>query len=335
MTPTPPPAAPRSSLAPVLGLLCTALLTIGVVFVYLSAAELNTLRAEMRSVSSKNAELARAVDLLRLEQSAEGRGVHAVIERIQWYAPKLQMANTVAIERIKEHLEDCYRAAESLGPGVFDQLVAAAAEADDAEIRKGLLTAATRSDRPRGIDLLVGVVRGLELSPSSRLRFIATDMLMELDKPRAAQALATVLRTESYTGRKINVIDPDAGPINAGIGGPGFPEYANLVGRFAASDHEDTAGILEEVLRARRHNLLTYQECVKQLGRLKQRSAVDRIQELYLTQPGQVMDQPLFRNHCLQALDDILGSEAQPFFREQLAKEQNPTVVTKLQSLVR
>ena len=113
-----------------------------------------------------------------------------------------------------------------------------------------------------------------------------------------------------------------------------IPDFFNFISRFVASGHPDVDGVLRQIIGRAEHDRMTYQECVKELGRMRTRLAADRIRELFEKPPFRERS-PIFQNHCLQAIADIEGQEACSYFEEQLMKVDDKNVVTKLQSLVK
>lgn len=279
-----------------------------------------------------------AVHLMRMERGSEGLGIHAVVKRIRFWAPQLQYSSTLSAEvpRLNEILDECNRAVAAIGPDAFPVIEAAITEnVDEDEVRKALLKASYFADPRLSEQLMERMLRGSHYSPSPRLRFIASDELMKVNRALAGQALADILKSEAALGvdRRLNPQDPDAKFLNP-MGVKPFPQFFNFIARFASSGYEDKEGVLLMILGRPNHDINTYREVIRELAKLKSQDAVKRIKELYKRPPGLEI-RPLFKVDCLQALADIQGREAEPFFQEALLNATHQSVITKLKDLIK
>lgn len=301
------------------------------------SGQMSGMRVEIEQLAAEVRSSGDVVHLMRMERGSEGLGIEAVITQIRFWAPKLQLASTMHAEvpGIRDHLQEANRAIAAIGAEASAPLEEAFATETNDEVRKALLLASHAADPRHGELMMERTLRATHYSPSARMRFIACDQLLEVNRPRAAQTLADILRTEATMGvdRPINARDTGANYLNP-MGAVAFPQFFNLIARFANSGYADTEAVLMMILGREKHNVTTYRECIRELARLKSRDAVKRIQELCLRPPGFEI-RPLFKNACLQALADILGKEAEPFFQETLRTAQHETVIIKLQSLIK
>lgn len=301
------------------------------------SSQLGEMRSEIDRLSDEVHSSGDVIHLMRMERGSEGLGVQAVIAQIRFWAPKLQLSSTMhaEVEGLRHILDEANRAIAAIGVEAFAPLAAALAKETNDELRKALMRACHAADPRQGELLLERVLRATHYSPSARLRFIACDQLLEVNRPRAAQALADILKTESAMGieRALDSRSGGATYLNP-MGARAFPQFFNLINRFANSGHEDIEAVLLMILGREKHDLNTYRECIRELARLGSHGAVKRIKALCLRAPGLEI-RPLFKNACLQALADILGKDAEPFFQETLRTAQHETVIIKLQSLIK
>ncbi|MHC5066360.1 MAG: hypothetical protein ACYTG5_20580 [Planctomycetota bacterium] len=279
-----------------------------------------------------------AVHLMRMERGSEGLGIQAVIEQIRFWAPQLQYSSTLAAEvpRLNKILEDCNRAIAAIGAEAFPAIEAAIAEnVDEDEARKALMKASYFADARLSEQLMERMLRGTQYSPSPRLRFIAADELLRVNRALAGQVLADILRSEAAMGvdRRLDPQDPNAQYLNP-MGVKPFPQFFNFIARFASSGYEDKESVLLMILGRPNHDINTYREVIRELAKLKSQDAVKYIKQLYERPPG-IEIRPLFKVDCLQALADIQGREAEPFFQKALLNATHQSVITKLKALIK
>jgi hypothetical protein len=334
MTQPPPPAL--SARAPVIA--ATAAALIAGLGAWWTASRIAGLEARIVGLVEDVVALQRTARLIRIEGQSQGRGIGAVIEQIEFWAPQLSTSATShpAAVRIEASLGECLDAIGALGEDAFGPLLAALespAPRDD-ETRKWLLRGLLRASSGDGRGLLAAVLRGTRLAPTPRLRFFAADELLRLDKDFAGEVLAQILQVESSQGISRQVPPALAPEYERVIGTNAFPEFFNLIERFVQSGHPQTAQVLQMILGRQEHDRMTYQECIRALGRLGARDALPRIKELYSRPPHGEFN-PLFLNVCLQAIAEIEGPGACEFLRAELRRVDIPVVSTKLQELLK
>lgn len=300
--------------------------------------KLAAVERELARVAAQAEHIDARTALIRLEGKSAGRGIGAIIEQIDFWAPQLATSATPhpAAVKIEEALDECLEAVDALGEEAWPRLLAAleSPTARDDETRKWLLRAAVRARPGEGKALLASVMRGTRLAPTSRLRFFATDELLAMDKPFAGEVLAQILEVESVRGVTRQVPPGLAPEYERAIGTNAIADFWNFIPRLVQSGHPDTENILRMILGRPEHDRMTYQECIQQLGHLGSRAAVPRIKELYAAPPRNEFN-PIFLSICVQAIADIEGSRACDWFREQLRTTSIPMVVTRLQDVLK
>lgn len=297
-------------------------------------------RLERVEGTARNIE--RAVQLYRFEQQGkQGLGLNALLEQVRFWAPQLGDATTLPaqVPIIERRLEEVLDALKALGPDAYDALERTFLQARpgvDLELRRWLMRAMTTLEPRRAEGFLGKVAAGLEVPVSPLCRLSAIDRLLELDRELAGKILREILLRESHRG--LNPARMGAGaasriPESGTTIGP-WSGFFNFVDRFVASGHPDTESVLIMLLGRPEHDLATIQECVKALGRLRSERAVPHIERLFREPPGRFAN-PLFRNHCLQALADISGAKACDFFRRAQRREKDELVRKKLTELIK
>lgn len=338
MTSTPEP--PAQALLPTLALLAIVGSGVAAWFSWQSRSESQAAREELARASTELAELRRAVQLMRFEKGGAS-GPTALLEQLRFWAPKLQNATTPAAEvpEVQRKIADLHDAFGAVGKDAQAALETAfrnsTSDSED-EFRRQCLIALGRAAPLRARDLLVQLVKSIDTRPSPRLRLIACDELTRLDKALAGQTLRDVLATQSSQGVNLNRLAPEYAAKIAGqvSGAAAWSGFFNLVGKYLATEDAETDATLQMLLNRAEHDRTTIAECVKALGARRCKDALGRIQELYKSPPPPVED-PIFRNHCLEAISAIAGESARPFFDEALRNETNPIVQTKLQDLLK
>lgn len=276
------------------------------------------------------------VTRIRIEQSADGKGPNALLEMLRTYAPILVSARTPEpdYDIAREQMTAVIRAFESLGEDAWKPVMDRIAELDPAknfDELKWLLEAAVAIDEKPGLELARKVLLGQKL-PAPRLRWYASEILLRHNPPLAQATLRQVLLTESSRG-----VNPERAaayglpiPDHAAVATSGFH---NFVTKYVRSGDEEIDETLLMVMGRTEHDLTTVQECVKALGERKCAAAAGRIKELYRKPPG-FQHNPLFQVHCLNALADIEGEAARPFFEQALDEATTETVRKRLETLL-
>jgi hypothetical protein len=279
--------------------------------------------------------LDREVTRMRIEQRAEGRGPHALIEKLTAFAPLLASARVTQpdFQNAKLEMEAIKKAFKAIGADAWQPLMTRWSElaATDFDQLKWVLDCAMAVDPKAGSELLKKVLLGLE-KPNPRLRWWAADLMVQHDRQLAQQLLRQILTTESARG-----INPERAaaynvPIldSAAIATSGFH---NFLDRYVQSGDSEMDTTLLMLLGRSEHDLPTIQHCVKLLGERKYAPAAKRIEELYRKPPG-IQDNPIFVRHCLDALVAIRGRDAIPFLEAELKNATNELVARHLQLLL-
>lgn len=336
MTASSPPSAPASGRAATLGA-WTAAAVAAAAAIWLGI-RLDRVESALARIEPELQDLGRTAHLLRIEGRSQGRGIGAIVEQIDFWAPQLASVGTPhpAADRIESSLHEALEAVGALGEDAWPTLMDAlqATPRRDDETRKWLLLAAFRARPAQGRALLASVMRGTKLDPSPRLRFFAADELLRRDKQYAATVLKDILELESARGITRQVPPGLAPEYERVIGTNAFPDFYNFIARFVRSGHPDTERVLRMILGRADHDKNTYREVIRALADLGSEPAVPRIKELYASPPDNYTD-PLFMNVCVQAIADIQGADAREWLREQLRTVEIDTVRTKLQDLLK
>ena len=267
-------------------------------------------QAELRTISGE-------VTRFRLEQGAEGKGANARVTKPDYQAAKQQ-------------IDAVLRAFESLGADAWPKIRARLDELDPGrnfDQIKQLLRAAVRVDPEAGKALVHEILQGRSM-PSVRLRWMAADLLLEIDRPLAQRALRKILTTESSRGAHPHRADGMLDPAAVAVTG-----FHNFVTRYALSGDPELETTLLAVLVRTESDQMTLQETIEVLGHLRTDRAAKHIEKLYRHPPG-AQQNPLFLNKCLDALVSIRGSEARSFLEEELARSSHDLVARHLQRLL-
>lgn len=305
------------------------------------------LRAGIISLQTRTAALEqalqgveRAVQLSRFERGSKGLGVTALLEQLRHWAPLLSLSTTPQreIPAVQERVEDLTRALEAVGADALPPLLAAlqGAKPDEDDLRKWILTAVPRIDRERGLTLLEDCVRGLDRAISPRIRVHAANLLLELDKARLGKILGELLTYESATGIDATRLPHGLREAFAAARLPPqrMPMFFNFIDLFAATGANDVAEKLIMVAGRPDHDLATIQACVKQLGELRSAHAVKVLKRLYES-PPEMMVNPIFQGHCLEAIGKIEGGAGCDYFKEMLRRGPDERVQAKLSDLIK
>jgi hypothetical protein len=273
------------------------------------------------------------VTRFRLEQSAGSKGPHALLEKLRTYAPLLASSRTSEpdFRNALKEMEAILLAFTTLGKDAWEplqeRLASRKADTDFDEI-KWLLEASIKIDKAATTPILEQILLGRRL-PSPRLRWYAAEALTRTDRPVAQAALRRILLTETSRG-----IDPD----RAAYYGGGVPDAAalaqsgfnNFVIHYVRTEDEKIDETLQMVIARSAQDAMTVQECVKFLGERRAVSAIETLEKLF-AKPPMGIENPLFLNHCLDALVAIQGKDARPFLEKALAKTNPETVTTRVQ----
>ncbi len=295
--------------------------------------------AEVRAAVEKQAA---GLQLLRFEsRSKKGLGMEALCDQLAFWGEQYDHASTPQVERpaIQERLDGVLEAMEFIGgeravAELERRFVALDAERE-AAVREWVLRALAHLNTERSREVLATVARGLEFRTTPAIRLFAAKELLRLAPDRGAEVVRDILRLESAHGLDIQRVPVDQRPLyERHIDNfPANRAFYNYVDLFASSGSDDRESELLMLLgRYREHDLLTTQQAVKSLAALGSRQASDTIKQLFERPPDSF--NPLFRNHCLDALAAILADDAHPYFREALAKERNELVRAKLNDLL-
>ena len=336
---TPAATAPRRDRKRLSSALILAALTAACVY---AGYQLQACRAELALQRAQHAqhettlqELLGEVTRLRLEQSAEGMGAAALIEKLQTYAPLMSDARATEpdYQNAKKEIVAILRAFESLGKEdawgpVTARLKTADARKDFDEI-KWLLEAAVRLDLTAGKQIVKEVMLGLRL-PNPRLRWFACRVMSDRDIQLARQLMRQILLTESARGintdRAANYNMPI--PDQAAYAVTGFN---NFVTRYLQTDDPKTEDTLMQLLHRVEHDQITIQECVKELGRRKCKRAVKLIKKLY-DAPPLAQQNPLFFGHVIDAIATIEGRDAIEWLESKLPTAATDVVAARIQN---
>lgn len=288
--------------------------------------------ANQKVLDEMYAELTR----MRIEQSAGTKGPQALLAKLKVYAPLLNNSRVTEpdYQSARKEMEAILRAFGTHGADAWkpvqERLEQCKPEVDYDEI-KWLLEAATRIDKDAGTKLVKEVLLGRKF-PSPRLRWFAAELMTRVDQVQAQNLLRQILLTESSRGVDPARIAQYGGviPDKAALSATGFN---NFVQWYVRSDDPRMDEVLQQVIARVEHDAITVQDCVKVLGMRKVAAAAPQIEKLYLNPPNQV-ENPIFLNHCLEALADIQGKACKPFLETALAKSTNEAITRRIQDLL-
>lgn len=273
---------------------------------------------------------------MRLEQTSEGQGPAALLEKLKVYAPLTADARTAEpdFKNALLELKAIVRAFESCGNDAWKPVTSRLREADakkDFNEIKWLMEIAIRLDAKAGKQIAKEVLQGHRL-PYPRLRWWAADLLLSHDKPLAGQLLRQILMTESSRGVNLNRAQV------AGIQVPGQAAYAttgfnNFVQRYIRSEDIKLEETLTLLLTRIEHDAITVQECIKELGKRKSRPALASIKKVYDNPPLEQQN-PLFLNICVNAVDQIEGEASIAWLEEKLKTAPTDAVANVIQTVL-
>ena len=265
-------------------------------------------------------------------------GVDAALAQLRTYAPEINTASGAEIERVRSRLLEAMRALEGIGPEIFDDLLEAM-QTESSDAVKGMVTKALlAADLSRARPIVAQIIRGTDFKPSPRFRQLAANHLVDADPGFAADVLAEFLLMSSARGVIKRRVPPRLAQEMADIalGATEMPSFHTMVTKYlACKPATDEAGrTLQMIIGREEHDQITVQTCVRELGNLEYRPALEDIQKLY-HRPIGTFDSPLFRNHCLRAIGKIAKGEACSFFQQELIANPNPIVQGTLKDLVK
>ena len=297
---------------------------------------------QLAELTTRTAEVERAVHLFRFEaRSTRGLGAAALLEQLAHWGPKLQSAATPTAEvpQIQQRVDDILNAMGALGPDaadVFEKALRETKSGDEDELRKWLVRAILKVAPARGKSIVIELLRGLEHDVTPRLREFAADELIRIDRELAGRELRAILGYESSGGIARQRVPHELVqryPESSFMRTTTFPNFYNLVDKYTQTDDPQIENVLLSLFGRSEHDLVTVQAAVKQLGAMRSQRAVDDIKKCFDRPPG-ISDNPIFRNHCIEALAAIQGAEALPWLQEKLRTEQRDLVAQKLRQTI-
>lgn len=334
-----PAAAPRRAAGLLVVFLAVGLGLVGGAAYQLLALTraIETLRSDAAADRASLREILGEVTRTRIEQSAGAKGPQALLEKLRTYASLVTSArvNEPDYRSAEKEITAVLRAFATLGADAWQPVqdrLAALDPAKDFDEIKQLLRASLAVDRAKGLVLYREVLLGQRL-PSPRLRWFVAGELTDIDRPLARDLLRRVLLTESSRG-----FNPDyaaafegaAVPDRAALSASGFHNY---VVAYARTEDERADDTLLMVLGRSEHDRMTVQECIKTLGARRCAAAAPIIEGFVRKPPGGQED-PIFLNHCYEALVAIRGADARAFLEAELARNQQDLVAQRIQALL-
>jgi len=332
MTPAPAQRAPFTAL---LLLLACSLCALTYYQTIRSERAVREQDARLQASEELLRELLGEVTRLRIEQSADGMGAAALLEKLQVYAPLMSDARATEpdYQNAKKEIVAILRAFEALGAEaawtpVMERLEAADPRKDFDEV-KWLLEVAVRLDLSAGKQIVKEVMLGQRM-PNPRLRWFACRVMTERDIQLARALMRQILLTESSRGvntdraATYNMPVPD----QAAFAVTGFN---NFVSRYLETDDPQTEETLMQLLHRVEHDQVTIQECVKELGRRKCKRAAKLIRKLY-DSPPLAQQNPLFFGHVIDAVATIEGRESIEWLESKLPTAATDVVAARIQN---
>jgi hypothetical protein len=301
----------------------------------------DALAERVAAAAEAQEQVARAVQLFRFERGSQGLGVAALIEQLRYWAPLLGLATTPKAElpRIQQRVDDILTAFGDIGPSAFDPLLRtfhAATPGSDDELIRWVLRAMSAVDQERSEDVLVACARGIDFPVSGPIRVHAAGRLLELDKPKAAQLMSEIVGYESAGGIDLHRMPPELRQKLTGskVAPQPLRMFFNFIDILAASGAVDVEDKLIMAASRPDQDRMTVQTCVVHLGNLQSARAVKTIKRLYEAPPEMAIN-PIFQNHCLDAIAKIEGAAACDYFRDLLRKGPDERVASKLKDLIK
>lgn len=333
-----PPAPSRSPLSAVaIALSLLTLVAVGACWWRIEAVMASQAEADARAAERLD-EVLGEVTRMRIEASADQKGVAGLLEKLAVYAPLTSDARVTEpdYQNAQKELRAVVRAFEATGEDrAWQPVVTRIEEADvrkDFDELKWLLEIAIRLDPPAGKQIAKEVLLG-QRKPNPRLRLWAAEILLDHDKPLARTLLRQVLHTETSRGIDMNraaaygaTIPDQAAYVQSG--------FNNFVQLYLQSEDPRTDETLMQVLGRVEHDKITLQDCIKALGERKCEKAVDQIKRLYDNPPLNTPDF-FFLRYCAQAVADIQGLDALPWLEQKLQEAEIDTIANALAAIIK
>lgn len=291
--------------------------------------------AQLKKVDETLEKMLGEITRMRLEQTSEGQGPAALLEKLKVYAPLTADARITEpdFQNAKKELVAIVRAFEACGKDAWDPVTERLREVDvkaDFNEIKWLLEIALRLNPKAGKEIAKDVLQGHRL-PYPRLRWWAADLLISHDKRLAGQLLRKILLTESSRGVNVNRAGPNVQiPDKAAFATTGFN---NFVQRYIRSEDPKLEDTLVLLITRIEHDAITIQECIKELGRRQSQQALPHIQKVYDNPPLEQQN-PLFLNICINAVDAIMGKECVAWMEDKLKTAPTDTVAQAIQTVL-
>ena len=202
----------------------------------------------------------------------------------------------------------------------------------DAEVRKWLLKAMTRCDVEAAKAYLQGILN-LDVVTSPRVRLIAADELLELDRPAAGRLLRKILTRESsqdVTAFRDRLPASEVDKYVHAYQQTGrYQGFYNYISRYVASRDEQMDSTLLMVLSRQDQDVATIQACVQYLAEHKAKIAVTKLQDMFERPPIRFAN-ALLRQKLARAICDILGADSCDWLKRRLEVEKDATVRREL-----
>jgi hypothetical protein len=204
------------------------------------------------------------------------------------------------------------------------------------ERRKWLLRALLAVAPARGRELALETVRGFDFPVNPRIRFFAAQLMLEHDKVALGNLLGDILDYESVNGVQGQRLPPEQLKrySASSLAGQRSPLFHNFVDLYVACGIPNADGKLIGVASRPDQDLVTVQKCVKHLGDLESQRAVPLIVRLF-ERPPEMQANPIFQNHCLDALAKIQGANVCQFLKDTLRRQDSELVQNKLKDLIK
>ncbi|MFT4839784.1 MAG: hypothetical protein ACI90M_000234 [Candidatus Azotimanducaceae bacterium] len=273
---------------------------------------------------------------MRLEQTSEGQGPQALLEKLKVYAPLTADARIAEpdFQNALRELKAIVRAFESCGDTAWEPVTSRLREADvkkDFNEIKWLMEIAIRLDEKAGKQIAKDVLQGHRM-PFPRLRWWAADLLLSHDPQLAGHLLRQILMTESSRGINLDRAQGSGMqiPDKAAFANTGFN---NFVQRYIRSDDKKLEQTLTLLLTRVEHDAITIQECIKELGKRKTTAALTSIKKVYDNPPLEQQN-PLFMNICVHAIDQIEGAASVAWLEERLKTAPTDSIAKNIQAVL-
>lgn len=300
------------------------------------ASRIERLQEQVASREKDLAAILGEITRIRIEQSSDKKGPDGLLEKLRTYAPILVDARTTQPDFLsaQKEMDSVLKAFAAIGPEAWAPIrkrMDALQPDKNFDELKWLLEAGLRTDRAQALILAREMLLGTKF-PSPRLRWYAADVLTREDKPVAQIALRQILTTESSRGVDMERAQAYGAtiPDKLAFATSGFH---NFIEKYVRTEDPQTEPTLLMVMGRAEHDMITVQRCIEELGKRRCAAAVEPIQRLYQNPPGNFQN-PLFLTKCLDALAQIQGEAARPFFEAMLPKANTGKVADHLKHLL-